>query len=41
MNIVFSNGPAKGFVINAFTELTRETAQLYIAAPYVTETSRN
>ena len=30
-------GPAKDFVINPFTELTRETAQLYIAAPYVTE----
>ena len=39
-NIVFPNGPAKDFVINPFTELTCETAQLYVAAPYVAETSQ-
>jgi hypothetical protein len=40
MNSVFSNGPTKDFVINPFTDLTLETAQLYIAAPYVTETGQ-
>jgi hypothetical protein len=40
MDSIFSNGPTKDFVINPFTDLTLETAQLYIAAPYVTETGQ-
>ncbi|HWB53393.1 MAG TPA: phospholipase D family protein [Tepidisphaeraceae bacterium] len=38
MKRIFSNGPAKDFVVNPFTELVSESSELYIAAPYVTET---
>lgn len=37
MNRVFSNGPAKDFVINPFSQLTHSSSRLYLAAPYFTE----
>jgi hypothetical protein len=39
MKRVFSNGPAKDFVVNPFTSLVSDSTELYIAAPYVTETA--
>jgi hypothetical protein len=38
MRRLFSNGPAKDFVINPFTRLIATSQRLYIAAPYVTKT---
>jgi hypothetical protein len=35
----FSNGPAKDFVVNPFTEMIQGAAQVCVAAPYVTETA--
>ena len=39
METVFSNGPSLDFVINPFTALLSESTNVYIAAPYVTETT--
>jgi hypothetical protein len=38
MRRVFSNGPAKDYVIKPFQALVQKSARLYIAAPYVTLT---
>ena len=39
MVTVFSNGPSQDFVIKPFTDLLSESTNVYIAAPYVTETT--
>lgn len=38
MNLVFSNGPAKDFVITRYQSMVHKSTQLWIAAPYVTMT---
>jgi hypothetical protein len=38
MGRIFSNGPAKDFVMNPFTGLVSKASQISIAAPYVTKT---
>jgi hypothetical protein len=35
---IFSNGPAKDFVIKPFTRLIAQASRIHIAAPYVTKT---
>jgi len=37
MNRIYSNGPAKDFVINPFTQLIATSRRLHLAAPYFTE----
>jgi hypothetical protein len=37
VNRIYSNGPAKDFVINPFTQLIATSQRLYLAAPYFTE----
>jgi hypothetical protein len=39
MVTVFSNGPSQDFVIKPFTDLLSESTNVYITAPYVTETT--
>jgi hypothetical protein len=36
MKRVFSNGPAKDFVINPFTRLINSASRVFLAAPYFT-----
>ena len=38
MRRIFSNGPAKDFVLNPLTGLIRESRRLHIAARFVTKT---
>lgn len=39
MGRIFSNGPLRDFVVNTYTQLTGQSTEISIAAPYVTRTA--